>query len=42
MAKTASGQAYDIGCIDFLVFKEAVIFTFLLVVLGDQYWMELF
>ena len=42
MDKTGSGQAYDIGCIDFLGFKEAVIVTFLRVVLEDQYWMEFF
>ena len=35
MDKTGSGQAYDIGCIDFLGFKEAVIVTFLRVVLGS-------
>jgi hypothetical protein len=42
MDKTGSGQAYDIGCIGFLGFKEAVIVTFLRVVLEDQYWMEFF
>ena len=35
MDKTGSGQAYDIGCIDFLGFKEAVIVTFLRVFLGS-------
>jgi hypothetical protein len=42
MDKTGSGQAYEIGSIDFSGFKEAVIVTFLRVVLGYQYWMELF